>query len=38
MQGIKAENVLLLVLWGALAQLFEPCLLTFPTVSQMYLL
>lgn len=33
MQGINVENVLWLALWGALAQLFELYLLTFP-VSQ----
>lgn len=34
MQGIKAESVLLLALWGALTQLFELYLLTSPAVSQ----
>lgn len=34
MQGIKVESVLWLALWGALAQLFELYLLTFPVVSQ----
>lgn len=38
MQGIKAENVLLLAFRGALVQLFELYLLTFPAVSQLLFL